>query len=162
MWTQRNSWVWDNMVFSFHVTLHYMVWPNLASDTPPCFSTLLQVSQSIHRNLESCHVSQLPVFLGWDSEDAVITVWSGPRLSRFSAESEKHRQLQLCVWERVRRSWRKEADECNKRKRRWREWKRAAVRRARFSLARVKYVQLQLQFAMQPAVSAAVCLHLSL
>lgn len=69
----------------------------------------------------------------------------------------------VCVWERERPSW------CRAGKRVTRErgvvaneQTASAVRRARFSLAHVKYVQLQLQFAVQPAVSAAVCLPLSL
>lgn len=78
-------------------------------------------------------------------------------------EWKKHLQLLLCVRERVRPSW------CRRGKRVTRErgdgvneQAAAAVRRARFSLAHVKYVQLQLQFAVQPALSAAVCLPLSL
>lgn len=74
----------------------------------PLFLLLALDFQSILRNPRPCHVSQLHVSLGLNSEDAVITSWSGPKLSRVSAESEKTPPiiaLCVCERERVRQSW---------------------------------------------------------
>lgn len=57
--------------------------------------------------------------LGWDSEDAVITCWSGQRLSGVSAESEKTPPI-IAVCERESKTELvKEQEEGKKRQRRW-------------------------------------------